>query len=117
MENDLSALERMAYSGRGITIGMTPLHEVFLGYTVTGRSEDSRARELRLENSGVASVQLKPGAPTSNQALLEYPAIVPLNNSILASNGLHTQLLYTALMENPKTNNEKAKIVVEMPGA
>ncbi|MFH1425122.1 MAG: IMP cyclohydrolase [archaeon] len=100
MPNDFSALKRLIYSGRGITVGMTPNKEAFIGYTLTGRSPSSQAREL-VDDGMARNVirinvtdpeQLKQGSP----ALLVYPAIVRYGNTLLASNGVQTELLYSA---------------------
>ncbi|MDD5178053.1 MAG: IMP cyclohydrolase [Candidatus Nanoarchaeia archaeon] len=104
MKDDFSALERMEYSGRGITIGATPKNDIFVVYTLTGRGDSSKARKLK-EGSTTHIVstevtneeQIKKG----NQALLIYPAIMPINNSLTVSNGAQTDLLYTQVKNNP----------------
>ncbi len=102
--DDLNALEKMVYSGRGIIVGMTPNGNSFIGYSLTGRSSSSQARKLKREQSGVIRTdvtdkkQLERGSP----ALLLYPAIVPIpeKKSIIASNGAQTKLIYSELMQN-----------------
>ncbi|MEK6945652.1 MAG: IMP cyclohydrolase [Nanoarchaeota archaeon] len=105
MKDDFSALERMTYSGRGIVMGMTPNHNTFVGYTLTGRSASSQARKLVYDekNSVVRTEvtdkeQLEKGSP----ALLLYPAIVFTNDKIAASNGAQTNLMYTKLIVKQK---------------
>lgn len=101
-----SALESMIYSGRGIAVGMTPSRKPFMGYSLTGRSDPSKAREL-VEGKNTRTIrtnvtdkeQLEKGSP----ALLLYPAIVPVKHRdmIVASNGAQTQLVYSAAMRRP----------------
>lgn len=95
--NDFGPLEAMTYSGRGIVVGKTPDGLTFVGYTLTDRSESSQARWLvQGEETGVLRTdvtnreQLEKGSP----ALLLYPAIMPVGERIVASNGAQTQLLY-----------------------
>lgn len=121
MANDFSALSEMIYSGRGITIGMTPMGEPFIGYTLTGRSPSSQARRLVLgRDTGIISTQLieddktlikmfdikspeeldklKAEIAKGSRALIVYPAIVPVDDTdrirIVASNGAQTKLIY-----------------------
>jgi len=103
-QNDFSALKNMIYSGRGITVGMTPSGVAFIGYTLTGRSPPSQARVLvEGENTGVIRTdvtdpeQLKKGSP----ALLLYPALVRHGNLLIASNGAQTDLIYSAAENAP----------------
>lgn len=110
MKNDFSALQNMIYSGRGITIGITPNASPFIGYTLTGRSPPSQARKLVKEektNTIRTDVIDKEQLEKGNPALLLYPALTFHKNALIASNGAQTQLLYSAL-QNPcvsdKTN-------------
>ena len=96
MPDDFSALRNMKYSGRGITIGMTPNGNPFVGYSLTGRSSSSQARRLVYDENLLTvrtevtdSEQLKKG----NSDLLIYPAIISVGNKIVASNGAQTNLL------------------------
>ena len=96
--NDFSALEQMTYSGRGITVGMTPSGDPFIGYSLTGRSPPSQARELVYDEknqvvrtSVTDEEQLRKGSP----ALLLYPAVAYKGMGIVASNGAQTKLIYT----------------------
>lgn len=101
---DISAIEEMKYSGRGITIGMTPSGNIFAAYTLTGRSPPSQARELLSNQAGITYIvrtnvtnkeELEKGSP----ALLIYPAMVGLNHTIVASNGAQTKLLLQEYMK------------------
>ena len=100
MKDDLSALENMVYSGRGIIIGVTPSGNTFIGYFLTGRSHSSRARKLVqqqktkiIRTEVTDKQQLKQG----DLALLLYPAIIPIRNILIAGNGAQTQLLYSKI--------------------
>ncbi len=107
MTDNLNALSDMIYSGRGITVGMTPRGNVFVGYTLTGRSPSSQARMLikkpllgmpsafRIETMPTNREELEKGNP----ALLIYPAIICFGESILVSNGAQTELLFSASQE------------------
>jgi len=96
--NDFSALEQMTYSGRGITVGMTPSGAPFIGYSLTGRSPPSQARELVYDEknqvvrtSVTDPEQLADGSP----ALLLYPAIANSSKGMVVSNGAQTKLIYS----------------------
>ena len=100
MPDDFSALEKMIYSGRGISVGMTLKGDEFVGYSLTGRSQSSQARKLvqgektkTIRTNITDRKQLEEGSP----ALLLYPAIVLYENAIIASNGAQTKLIYSAL--------------------
>lgn len=124
MPDDFSQLRGMTYSGRGITIGMTLNGDSFIGYTLTGRSPSSQARELKYdENAGLVrtalitnedrlrrmfSIQndadlqkLKAEIEKGNPALLAYPAIASVGRKIVASNGAQTKLLYSVAKRYP----------------
>jgi len=102
MADDLELLRKMAYSGRGITVGMTPQGNVFVGYSLTGRSPSSQARRLvktplsdglpgfAIETEPTNKEDLEKGTP----ALLIYPAIIVFGDVVLASNGAQTGLLF-----------------------
>lgn len=102
MENYFSELKKMKYSGRGITIGMTPAGNPFIGYTLTGRSQSSQARRL-VYDEAASTVRIDVTDPEQlkkgNPALLIYPAIISANNKIVASNGVQTKLLMDAAMD------------------
>ncbi len=97
-KDNFSVLNKMIYSGRGITVGKTPSGTSFIGYSLTGRSSSSQARGLvgglntRVIRTDVTDPeQLRKGSP----ALLLYPAIMPVgDNTLVASNGAQTKLLY-----------------------
>ena len=117
MANDFSELSEMVYSGRGITVGMTPSGNPFVGYTLTGRSPSSQARRLVSgEKTGIVRTELieddvtltkmfgiktpdelaklRADIARGSRALIVYPAIMPVENRIVASNGAQTKLLY-----------------------
>ena len=96
MKDSFRQLQAMVYSGRGITIGMTPAGNAFIGYTLTGRSPPSQARELVQSESGVIRTQPIVEDAGGSAALLFYPAIVPVTNDMLiASNGSQTNLIFS----------------------
>ncbi|MCB9359143.1 hypothetical protein H6503_04385 [Candidatus Woesearchaeota archaeon] len=99
-ESDFSALEDMIYSGRGIVLGMTEDGKPMIGYTLTGRSPSSQARELVYDHK---SNTLRT-VPTEMEkidprfaALLTYPVMtfIPELNTAVVSNGVQTELLYS----------------------
>ena len=117
MEDNFSGLSSMIYSGRGITVGMTPEGNSFVGYTLTGRSPSSQARRLvRGKETGIIRTELveddetlirmfnikneadlsklKSDIAKGSRALIVYPAIMPAGNKIVVSNGAQTKLLY-----------------------
>ncbi|MFH1802509.1 MAG: IMP cyclohydrolase [archaeon] len=117
MGGDFSTLAEMTYSGMGITVGLTPSGHPFIGYSLTGRSPPSQARELLLgENTGIIRTslvedderlkrmfdirndwdfaELKRKLEEGSRALIEYPAIVPIGSeALVASNGVQTELV------------------------
>ena len=91
---DLSNLENMEYSGRGIVIGMTPNGTPFVNYTLTGRSPSSQARTLEWTEDGISTSPTdKKTLETGNKALLVYDAIKFLENGLVISNGAQTNLV------------------------
>jgi IMP cyclohydrolase len=130
MEDNFSGLNSMIYSGRGITVGMTPEGNPFVGYTLTGRSPSSQARRLVIgEKTNVVRTELveddktltkmfniqneadlaklKSDIAKGSRALIVYPAIMPVGNSIVASNGAQTKLLYNVA----RNTNENLMVV------
>lgn len=115
MRNDFSALKKMIYSGRGITVGLTPAGHPFIAYSLTGRSPSSQARELLSgENTKITRTsvtdekELTKGSP----ALLLYPAVVPVlserYSALICSNGAQTKLIYSTMLSYDK--NVVAKV-------
>ncbi|UCG95667.1 MAG: hypothetical protein JSV92_01295 [archaeon] len=119
MKDNFDALKRLKYIGRSIPVAMTPISEVFVGYPLTGRSQPSQARELvrgpktnTIRTNVTDREQLEKGSP----ALLLYPAIVPVDNVIVASNGAQTELLYSGVRNNPglTKNVDGLKEIIEL---
>jgi len=105
MKDDFEALRAMIYSGRGITVGMTPSGNQFIGYSLTGRRPFSQAREV-LQGKKTGTVRTnatnRKTLEEGSSALLIYPAIVPLGNALIASNGAQTDLIYSQAMNVPE---------------
>lgn len=96
MTDDFSSLRDMKYSGRGITLGMTPEGSYFIGYSLTGRSPSSQARKLVYDEKSMVvrtEVTDKEQLAKGNPALLIYPAVAFAGGLIVASNGAQTRLL------------------------
>jgi IMP cyclohydrolase len=88
----------MIYSGRGIIAGMTPSGDIFIGYSLSGRSPPSRARKLALESDGrIARIKTevtdKEQLEKGNPALLLYTALSTAGDFLVASNGAQTKLI------------------------
>ena len=97
------SLSDMVYSGRGITIGMTPEGMPFVGYTLSGRSPPSKARRLEPESKGdLVIVSTRPTDESvlqkGNPALLVYPVIMANAQKIAISNGAQTALVLKAAL-------------------
>lgn len=113
MSNNLENLSR-EYIGRGIVIGQTNEEISFVAYILTGRSESSKARILRLDDRcGVVYTE-----PTDrkilekgSQVLLLYPAIMTFNNGIAVSNGAQTKLPFNQIMRFPDATNPKSVLM------
>lgn len=93
----------MVNKGRGISVYMTPDGTPGGGYTLTGRSLSSQARELiegKLTHTIRTEVpdpqQLEQGSP----ALLIYPAVAPVNGALVLSNGAQTGLVFSVIERN-----------------
>lgn len=133
MADDFSELSRMIYSGRGITVGMTPEGNPFVGYTLTGRSPSSQARRLvKGEKTNIVRTELiednetlmrmfnirneedllklKTDISRGSRALIVYPAIMPVGDRIVVSNGAQTKLLYNVAINENKNNFETSSI-------
>lgn len=96
-----TSLRDMVYSGRGITLGMTPNRTPFAGYTLSGRSPSSKARKLypRTEDGRVviATEATDPEVlQKGNPALLIYPVILFDGRKLAISNGVQTELAMKA---------------------
>jgi len=107
MKNDFTTLEKMAYSGRGIVIGMTPSGKPFIGYSLTGRSPSSQARILvQKERSKIIRTEVtdQKWLEKGNPALLLYPAIIPFKEVMIAGNGAHTKLIYSFVVNSLKNS-------------
>lgn len=116
MNDNLEALANMVYSGRGIIVGMTPNGNSFVGYSLTGRSPSSQARELVETESGIVrtSVTDEEQLRKGNPALLLYPAIIPVNSkAIIAGNGVQTELLYREVSKPPYSQIMLADIDID----
>jgi len=106
MVQGLEALANMEYPGRFIIGGRdTSGVNNTVVYGITGRSPSSKARKLqRDEQAGVIRTevtdpkQLEQGNP----ALLIYPAIAIIDDTVLVSNGAQTNLLYSAYFNGKK---------------
>src|SRR3989344_6319391 len=107
MKDDFSSLEKMLYPGRGIIVGLTPSENPFIGYFLTGRSKSSQARKLVYsesvypEKTGIVRTEAtdKEQLEKGNPSLLLYPALVSVRDIIIASNGIQTELIYSAAID------------------
>jgi hypothetical protein len=113
MADDFSALKGMIYSGRGLTMFKTPSGALGMAYSLTGRSPPSQARELhegRNPKDGKTSytISTKVTDPKQleegNPALLLYPALVPVGNALVGSNGVQTELIYSVIRNKVGVN-------------
>ena len=104
----MKALQDLKYSGRGIGAGMTLEGNPFLAYTLTGRSKSSQARALRQEKPTQTvrtEVTDQEQLANGSAALLIYPALLPVPRGLAASNGIQTELIYSAALRNPSLSD------------
>ncbi|MBI2546103.1 hypothetical protein HYV81_02900 [Candidatus Woesearchaeota archaeon] len=101
MTNGLEALANMEYPGRFIILGQSNNSvDNIVVYGVTARSPPSKARIIEQDGHSILRTEvtdskvLEQGSPP----LLLYPAVVPLEDVMLVSNGAQTNLLYTSFM-------------------
>ncbi len=135
MTDDFSQLREIPYSGRHVTAGKTSKGDTFIGYTITGRSPPSQARELLPDGRGVLRTniitdenrlrkmfniasdeelaELKKRIEGGNQALLVYDAIVDCGYRLVASNGTQTRLLTEASFRKRKMAISPKNLVEE----
>ena len=92
----LETLSKMEYPGRGIVVGKTIEDEILAIYFITGRSDSSKARRLRVSDDNqfvfiqvTDPKELEKGDP----ALLVYTAIAFGQERIVISNGGQTDLI------------------------
>ncbi len=98
----LERLDRMEYPGRLIIVGRDPPGEQdVVIYAITGRSPSSQAREL--VHDGKDSIQTRfrdeVQFEKKDHRLLIYNCITWIQDTIVVSNGLHTDLIVQTVRE------------------
>lgn len=111
----ISRLSSFEYLGRMILLGRDPSGEYdVLAYAVTGRSPSSRARRLVMMDDGSLRTdvtqpeQLQQGNPK----LLLYDCIRRCHDQWLVSNGMQTDLLYEAAVEERRKSRAVSPVSV-----
>ena len=78
---------------------MTPTGDLYVAYSLTGRSPPSQAREFA-QGETTGTIRTKVTDPNilgqGSPALLLYPAVVPVRDALIATNGAQTKLVYSA---------------------
>jgi IMP cyclohydrolase len=91
-----------AYPGRVCLVAITPSHGVRFIYALTGRSESSRARSLRVQPSKVEVVDERESA--DSDPLRHYLAGIRAGSWTVLGNGDHVEPLAEALCQTPTSN-------------
>ena len=82
-----------AYPGRGILVGQNPSGELFIGYFIMGRSENSRNRIFVPEGDGIRTQAFDPSKLT-DPSLVIYAPVRMLENHLIVTNGDQTDTVY-----------------------
>ena len=87
------------YAGRGIIIGKTEDGKnAVLAYFIMGRSANSRNRVF-IEKSGEVFTEPFDKEKVVDASLIIYPAVRQYKNSVIVTNGDHTDTIYNALQK------------------
>lgn len=111
----ISQLSRYEYLGRMIMLGQDPSGEHnILAYAVTGRSPSSRARRLVMMDDG--SLRTDVTQPEllqqGNPKLLLYDCIRRCHDTWVVSNGMQTELLHEAAIEERRKARQARPISI-----
>lgn len=92
-------LRNNTYPGRGIIIGKSENNNICIAYFLSGRSQNSRNRILEEVNGDVFTKAFDE-SKVEDPSLIIYPAIKTLGNTIIVTNGDHTDTIYDGLKNN-----------------
>ena len=87
------------YPGRGIIIGKSENNNICIAYFLSGRSQNSRNRILEEKNGDVFTKAFDE-SKVEDPSLIIYPAIKTFGNTIIVTNGDHTDTIYDGLKNN-----------------
>lgn len=101
--NNINHIEHLlrnnTYPGRGIIIGKSENNNICIAYFLSGRSKNSRNRILEEVNGDVFTKAFDE-SKVEDPSLIIYPAIKTLGNTIIVTNGDHTDTIYDGLKNN-----------------
>ena len=101
--NNISSIENLlkknSYPGRGIIIGKSENNNICIAYFLSGRSKNSRNRILE-EVDGDVFTKAFDESKVEDPSLIIYSAIKTLENTIIVTNGDHTDTIYDGLKNN-----------------
>lgn len=101
--NNISSIENLlkknSYPGRGIIIGKSENNNICIAYFLSGRSKNSRNRILEEKNGDVFTKAFDE-SKVEDPRLIIYSAIKTLGNTIIVTNGDHTDTIYDGLKNN-----------------
>ena len=85
------------YPGRGIAVAMAPDgRQMFIGYFIMGRSENSRNRVFVEDGEGIRTQAFDPGK-LSDPSLIIYAPVRVLGNKTIVTNGDQTDTIYEGM--------------------
>ena len=88
------------YPGRGIAVAKAPDgRQVFIGYFIMGRSENSRNRVFDAIPGGIRTVAADP-AKLEDPHLIIYNPVLTLNDTTIVTNGDQTDTIYRYMRDN-----------------
>ena len=100
MENIETVLKNYEYPGRGIIIGLNEnKNNTFLAYFIMGRSENSKNRIFELDEENNLITKPFNNKDLKNKDLILYKATAKHENSIIITNGCHTNTILKKLKD------------------
>ena len=88
------------YPGRGIAVAKAPDgRQMFIGYFIMGRSENSRNRVFDLCRSAAASAPCSRPAKLEDPSLIIYNPVLTLGRTHIVTNGDQTDTIYDLMSQ------------------
>lgn len=95
--NLFEVLEKNAYPGRGIVLGLTPDgKQAALAYFIMGRSAGSRSRAFTKDGDNLA-IRMLDGGKIADTSLILYAPLCTLEKAVVVTNGDQTDTVCAAL--------------------
>lgn len=92
-------LKDKTYPGRGIIVGLSPEGRAVTAYFIMGRSENSQNRMLALDGETLKAEAFD-ASKVEDPSLIHYTAIERFSDSLVISNGDHSEVILSFLKDN-----------------